>query len=46
MSGMSRKEIAAAENVSDSSVNESIDRGLRALKKYLRNNENCPVKCP
>ena len=44
--GKSRKEIAADEGVSDSSVNESIDRGLRAMKKYLRNFENCPVKCP
>lgn len=49
--GMSRKEIARAENVSESSVNESIKRGLAAMKKfYLKNFENnfsnCPVKCP
>ena len=34
--GMSRKEIAKVEEVSESSVNESIDRGLRALKKLLK----------
>lgn len=44
--GMSRKEIATAEGVSESSVNESIDRGLRVMKKYVRTFENCPVKCP
>ncbi|MDL2273916.1 sigma-70 family RNA polymerase sigma factor [Oscillospiraceae bacterium OttesenSCG-928-G22] len=44
--GMSRKEIAATECVSESSVNESIDRGLRAMKKLLTEYENCPVKCP
>ena len=31
--GMSRKEIAAAENARKSSVNESIERGLREMKK-------------
>ena len=44
--GMNRKEIAAAEGVTESSVNESIDRGLRAMKIFLLNFENCPVKCP
>jgi len=44
--GMSRKELAVAEGVSESSSNESIDRGLRAMKKYLKMFENCPVKCP
>ena len=33
--GMSRKEIAEAEGVSESSVNESIDRGLRTMKKVF-----------
>ena len=42
--GMSRKEIAAAEGVSESSVNESIDRGLRAMKKYLQNADNLPCQ--
>jgi RNA polymerase sigma-70 factor (ECF subfamily) len=44
--GQSRKEIAAAEGVCESSVNESIDRGLREMKKIMRNFENRPVKCP
>ena len=44
--GMSRKEIAASDGVSESSVNESIDRGLHAMKKYLRIFQNCPVNCP
>jgi len=35
--GMSRKELAKSEGVSESSVNESIDRGLRAMKIFLRN---------
>ncbi len=35
--GKSRKEIADAEGVSESSVNESIRRGLRAMKKILQN---------
>ena len=43
--GMSRKEIATADGVSESSVNESIERGLRAMKKYLIFSENGPVKC-
>ena len=34
--GMSRKEIAEVEGVRESSVNESINRGLRALKKYFK----------
>ena len=42
--GMSRKEIAKAEGVSESSVNESIKRGLKAMKKVFSNNLlNCPV---
>jgi len=45
--GMSRKEIAKAEGVGERSVNESIDRGLRAMKNFfLENFENCPPKCP
>jgi len=35
--GMSRKEIAKAEGVSESSVNESIDRGLRAMRNIYNN---------
>jgi RNA polymerase sigma-70 factor (ECF subfamily) len=45
--GKSRKEIAEAEGVSESSVNESIDRGLKAMKRVFSNNfQNSPVKCP
>ena len=44
--GITRKQIAAADRVSESSVNESIERGLRAMKKYLIFSENSPVKCP
>jgi RNA polymerase sigma-70 factor (ECF subfamily) len=46
--GMSRKEIAKSEGVSESSVNESIIRGLRAMKKIYTENifSNCPVKRP
>ena len=45
--GMSRKEIAKAEGVCESSVNEGIERGLKAMRKYFHNNfQNCPVKCP
>ena len=36
--GQSRKTIARAEGVSESSVNESISRGLRAMKKFLKEN--------
>ena len=36
--GISRKKIAEAEGVSESSVNESISRGLRAMKKFLKEN--------
>ena len=35
--GKSRKEIAKEEGVSESSVNESIDRGLKAMKKVYNN---------
>ena len=44
--GKSKKEIAAAEGVSVSSVDESIRRGLQSMKNFLRNFENSPVKCP
>jgi RNA polymerase sigma-70 factor (ECF subfamily) len=44
--GKSRKEIAEAEGVSESAVNQSIDRGLRAMKTFLRESENGLVKCP
>ena len=41
------QEIAAAEGVSESSVKESLDRGLRAMKKVMKNNsESCPANCP
>ncbi len=36
--GKSRKEIADAEGVSESSVNESIRRGLRAMKEIIEKN--------
>jgi len=35
LQGMSVQEIAEAENVSESSVKESIDRGLKAMRKIL-----------
>jgi DNA-directed RNA polymerase specialized sigma subunit, sigma24 homolog len=38
--GMSRKDIAADEDVTESAVNTSIERGLRAMKKYLLNSDN------
>lgn len=44
--GKSRKEIAEAEAVSESAVNQSIERGLRAMKTFLRDSENSLVKCP
>ena len=44
--GKSVQEIAAAEGVSESSVKESLDRGLRAMKKAFQNNsESCPANC-
>ena len=42
--GMSRKDIAAAEGVSESSVNESIGRGLRAMKIFLENFDGQPCQ--
>ena len=42
--GMSRKEIAVAEGVSESSVNESIDRGLQAMKIFLKNFDGLPCQ--
>ena len=44
MLGKSRKEIAAAEGVSESAVSASIERGLRAMKKYLFNSDNLHCK--
>jgi len=45
--GKSVQEIAADEGVSESSVKESLDRGLRAMKKVMQNNvESCPANCP
>ena len=45
--GKTQTEIARAEGVEVHSVNESIKRGLRAMKKYfLENSENCPKICP
>ena len=35
--GMSKTEIAKAEGVDESTVREGIERGLRSLKKYLKN---------
>jgi len=37
--GKSQKEIAEAEGVVQSSVSESIKKGLAAMKKFLRKNE-------
>jgi len=34
--GMSRKTIAKAEGVSESAVNAAIEKGLKAMKKYLK----------
>ena len=45
--GMSQTEIAKSEGVILASVNESIRRGLRSMKKYLKNNFNdSPYTCP
>jgi len=45
--GKSRKEIADAEGVSESSVNESIDRGLRTMRKnYFNNFSKQPCQTP
>ena len=44
--GKSRKEIARSESVSESSVNESIERGIKAMKKYLMKIQDSPVECP
>ena len=44
--GMSQQEIADKEGVVKSSVSESITRGLRAMKIFLRNFENSPNFCP
>jgi len=35
--GMSQKEIAAAEGVSEEAVSKAIEKGLKAMKKYLQN---------
>ena len=44
--GMSRKEIAKSENVCESSVTKSINRGLREMKKIMskNNSEICVLK--
>jgi len=45
--GKSIQEIATAEGVSESSVKESIDRGLKAMKKYFSKSfGKCPAICP
>jgi len=45
--GKSRKEIADAEGVSESAINQSIDRGIKAMKKHFSKSfENSLVKCP
>jgi len=47
LQGKSRKEIAQAEGISERAVNYSIERGLRAMKKYFSNNfQNGVPKCP
>jgi RNA polymerase sigma-70 factor (ECF subfamily) len=44
--GKSRKEIAEAENLCESAVTKSINRGLRAMKKFMEKNlETCVLKC-
>ena len=44
--GKSQKEIADAEGVSESTVSESITRGLRAMRKNFQNNfDPCPDIC-
>ena len=44
--GMSQQEIADKEGVCVSSVNESIKRGLRAMKNFLINFDKQPEKLP
>jgi RNA polymerase sigma-70 factor (ECF subfamily) len=45
--GKSIQEIAKTEGVSESSVKESIDRGLKAMEKsFSKTFENCPAKRP
>ena len=45
INGMSRKEIATAESVSMSSINESIERGLRTMyKNFFNESTNCIYK--
>jgi len=47
LQGISQTEIAKAEGVGVNSVNESIKRGLKSMKKSFQNNfENSPNKCP
>jgi len=47
LQGKSRKEIARAEGVCERAVNTSIERGLRAMKKYFSNTSSTYVpKCP
>jgi len=45
--GKSQKEIAKDEGVSESAVSQSIEKGLKAMKKIFSENfENCLNKCP
>jgi len=45
--GKSIKEIAGSEGVCIRSVYESIERGLKAMKKVFENNaQGCPQNCP
>ena len=45
--GKSRREIAEAENVSESAVNQSIERGLEAMRKnYFKNFSKLPCQTP
>jgi len=43
--GMSRKQIADIEGVSESAVNQCIDSGIKSMRKFFQNNfGNCLVK--
>ena len=44
--GIKRGDLAESEGVTESSLNESIARGLHAMKIFLKKSPKCPVKCP
>ena len=47
LTGKSIQEIAKAEGVSESSVKESITRGIKSMRKVFKNNfQRCPANCP